>query len=74
MTTPTDVKTWIEAGLPNSQADVDGDGRHFDAVITCADFTGKNELQRQRMVYAALGDKMQETIHALSMKTRTPEE
>lgn len=74
MVTPADIKTWIESGLPNSTVTADGDGAHFEAVVVCADFEGKSELQRHRMVYAALGDKMAETIHALSFKTVTPAE
>ena len=53
---------------------VDGDGRHFEAVIVAADFAGKSLIQRHQMVYRVLGDKMQAEIHALSMKTLTPEE
>jgi len=37
-------------------------------------FAGKSRLQRQRMVYAALGDLMQQGIHALAMRTYTPDE
>ncbi|PHQ81116.1 MAG: BolA family transcriptional regulator [Coxiella sp. (in: Bacteria)] len=74
MVAPTDIKTWIEAGLANSHVTADGDGRHFEAVIVCPEFEGKNELQRHRMVFAVLGDKMVETIHALSIKTLTPDE
>jgi acid stress-induced BolA-like protein IbaG/YrbA len=71
---PQDIKVWIEAGLPNSQVTADGDGAHFEAVVVCPEFEGKNEIQRHRMVYAALGDKMAETIHALSFKALTPDE
>ena len=74
MTTPDQIKTWIEAGLPNAEVNVQGDGHHFEAVICTADFTGKSKIQRHQMVYAALGDKMQSAIHALSMKTITPQE
>lgn len=72
--TPDDIKHWIEVGLPNSQVTADGDGAHFEALIVCDDFAGKTEIQRHRMVYAALGDKMQQTIHALSFKALTTEE
>lgn len=74
MVTPEHIKQWIEAGLPQSSVTADGDGAHFEAVIICPDFAGKSELQRHRMVYAALGDKMQQTIHALSFKALTAEE
>lgn len=68
------IAQWIEQGLPNAQARVDGDGAHFEAVIVCDDFAGKNTMARHRMVYAALGSKMGNEIHALSMKTITPDE
>jgi acid stress-induced BolA-like protein IbaG/YrbA len=68
------VKTWLEQGLPEAKIRVEGDGTHFYATIINPAFTGKSLLQRQRMVYAALGDKMQREIHALSMLTYTPDE
>jgi len=74
MPTPADIQGWIQAGLPGARARVDGDGRHFEAVIVCGDFAGQSLIARQRMVYAALGDKMQDDIHALSMQTLTPDE
>lgn len=70
MVTPEQIKQWIEAGLVGSVAEVTGDGHHFDAVVTCAEFEGKNTLARHRMVYATLGSKMGNEIHALSIKTR----
>ncbi|MFC3627732.1 BolA family protein [Vogesella amnigena] len=49
-------------------------GGHFDLLIVAAAFAGKSRLQRQRMVYDAVGDLAQLRIHALSMRTLTPEE
>ena len=74
MATPEDIRGWIQAGLPAAEVSVDGDGRHFEAVIVDAGFADKSLIQRHQMVYRALGDKMQAEIHALSMKTLTPEE
>jgi acid stress-induced BolA-like protein IbaG/YrbA len=68
------VKSYIVAGLDCSHVEVEGDGQHFTAVIVSAAFAGKRPIQRHQMVYAALGDRMREEIHALSMKTLTPEE
>ena len=51
-----------------------GDGSHFDAVIVSAAFEGKRLIQRHQLVYAALGDRMKAEIHALSMRTLTPDE
>lgn len=73
MVTPNDITQWIEAGLPNSSATVTGDGRHFEATVVCPAFAGKNMLAQHRMVYEALGDKMKQDIHALSLRTLTTE-
>jgi acid stress-induced BolA-like protein IbaG/YrbA len=72
--TPELVKSYIAAGLACSHLEVDGDGQHFTAVIVSEAFSGKRLIQRHQIVYAALGDRMREEIHALSMKTLTPEE
>lgn len=69
-----DIKNWIEQGLPNSVAEVEGDGHHFHARIISQVFAGKTLLQQQRMVYAVLGEKIGREIHALSMVTLTPEQ
>lgn len=64
----------IEAGMPGSSVEVDGDGTHFEAVIVSNDFEGKTLLERHQEVYKTLGDAMKERIHALSLKTYTPEQ
>ncbi len=74
MTEPVQIKEWIEAGMPDASVAVEGDGAHFEAVVISAEFTGKNLIARHRIVYDALGDKMKQEIHALSLKTLTPEE
>lgn len=74
MTTPENIQRYIAAGLPCEHLTVEGDGRHFEATIVCAQFAGKRPVQRHQMVYAVLGDRMREEIHALSMTTLTPEE
>jgi acid stress-induced BolA-like protein IbaG/YrbA len=72
--TPEDIKRWIEAALPCETVQVSGDGQHFDAIIVSAEFRGKNMVQQHQLVYKALGERMREEIHALSMKTFTPED
>ena len=72
--TPQEVRDFIAAGLPCDRLDIEGDGRHFFATIVSAAFEGKNRVARHQVVYAALGDRMREQIHALSMKTLTPAE
>ena len=54
--------------------DVTGDGRHFDAVVVSDEFNTKSRLERHRLIYRALGDKMREEVHALSMKLYTVKE
>ncbi|HYD59742.1 MAG TPA: BolA family protein [Noviherbaspirillum sp.] len=72
--TPELVKSYIIAGLECTHLEVEGDGHHFSAVIVSPAFAGKRPIQRHQLVYAALGDRMRQEIHALSMKTLTPEE
>ena len=72
--TPEQVKGYIEAGMPCEHVEVEGDGQHFFATIVSPAFEGKRPIARHQLVYAALGDRMREEIHALSMKTLTPAE
>jgi acid stress-induced BolA-like protein IbaG/YrbA len=72
--TPHEVRDFIAAGLDCSHLDVEGDGRHFFATIVSAEFEGLSRVRRHQRVYTALGDRMREQIHALSMKTLTPAE
>ena len=74
MVTPESVKSGIESGLACEHVEVIGDGQHFQAVVVSPQFAGKSRIQRHQLVYAALGDRMREEIHALSMQTLTPEE
>jgi acid stress-induced BolA-like protein IbaG/YrbA len=72
--TPEDVRRYIAAGLPCEHLEVEGDGRHFFATIVSVEFEGLPRVRRHQRVYAALGDRMRDQIHALSMKTLTPAE
>jgi acid stress-induced BolA-like protein IbaG/YrbA len=72
--TPADIEHFIAAGLPCEHLEVEGDGRHFFATIVSREFEGANRVARHQRVYRALGDRMREEIHALSMKTLTPDE
>ena len=72
--TPQQVRDFIAAGLSCEHLEVEGDGRHFYATIVCEAFAGCSRVARHQQVYAALGDRMREQIHALSMKTLTPAE
>jgi acid stress-induced BolA-like protein IbaG/YrbA len=69
------VQDLIRKGLPDAKVEVSGaDGVHFEALVVSPSFAGKLPLARHRMVYATLGDLMGGAIHALSLRTLTPEE
>ncbi len=72
--TPDEVQRFIAQGLACDHIEVEGDGRHFFATIVSAEFEGTTRVKRHQRVYTALGDRMREQIHALSMKTLTPAE
>ncbi|OQW38415.1 MAG: BolA family transcriptional regulator [Proteobacteria bacterium SG_bin4] len=75
MLTAENLKSYIESSLPCDHVQVEGDdGRHFHALIVSAQFQGKSMLQQHQLVYKSLGDRMKQDIHALSMKTLTPEQ
>jgi acid stress-induced BolA-like protein IbaG/YrbA len=71
---PADVRRYIAEGLACEELQVDGDGRHFDALVVSSAFEGKSRVQRHQLVYAALGERMREEVHALSIKALTPAE
>ena len=69
------LKAKIEAGLTACTANVAGDGRHFEATVISSDFIGKSTVNRQQLVYSVLGDAFSSGhIHALSLKTYSPEQ
>ena len=74
MVTPDSIQRSIESGLPCEHVEVTGDGQHFEAIIVSAAFAGLTRVRQHQLVYAALGDRMREEVHALSMQTLTPEQ
>jgi acid stress-induced BolA-like protein IbaG/YrbA len=74
MVNPEDIRRYIEEGMKCERVQVAGDGTHFEALVVSAEFAGKSRVQRHQIVYKALGERMREEIHALSMQTLTPEE
>ncbi len=74
MVQPEQIKSYIQSGLECDFVEVSGDGHHFEAVVVSAAFRGKSKVQQHQLVYRALGDRMREEVHALSMRTLTPEE
>jgi acid stress-induced BolA-like protein IbaG/YrbA len=71
---PESIRASIGAGLACHELQVRGDGHHFEALIVSPAFEGKTRIARHQMVYATLGERMREEIHALSMTTLTPAE
>lgn len=74
MVTPQSIQQGIASGLQCEHLEVRGDGQHFEALVVSEAFSGKSRVARHQLVYAALGDRMREEIHALSMRTLTPDE
>ncbi|CAN4266330.1 COG5007 Predicted transcriptional regulator, BolA superfamily [Methylophilaceae bacterium] len=75
MLTAAQLQSYITQNLACEYIKVSGDdGTHFEAVLVSAAFLGKSRVQQHQLVYAALGDRMREEIHALSMQTYTPEQ
>lgn len=73
MYTAEQIRELIEAGLPDARVDVRGDdGAHFAAHVVSPSFAGHGIVEQHRMVYATLGERMGNEIHALSLKTQTP--
>ena len=71
--TPDEVQHYIAQGLNCEHIEVDGDGQHFFATIVSAEFEGMSRIKRHQRVYQALGDRMRSEVHALSLRTFTPE-
>ena len=72
MVTAESIERSIAAQLACDHLDVRGDGQHWEAVIVSARFEGLPKVRQHQLVYAALGDRMREEVHALSMTTLTP--
>jgi acid stress-induced BolA-like protein IbaG/YrbA len=75
MADPRSIEEAIRGAFECSHVDVRGDdGVHFEALVVSPSFEGLSRVRRHQMVYAALGERMREEIHALSMHTLSPEE
>jgi acid stress-induced BolA-like protein IbaG/YrbA len=73
---PEEIKQIIEAGLKESTAIIEGDdGKHYSAIVISPEFLNKNRVQKQQLVYSLLNSYITNgTLHAISIKTFTPEE
>lgn len=72
-----EIQSRIVTALPDARVhvrDYTGGGDHYEAVVVSTAFDGKNAVARHRLVYGALQDAMVERIHALALKTLTPQE
>lgn len=77
MAKAADIQAKIQAGMPAAQVQVldpMNDGQHLQAIVVSTDFAGKPMIARHRLVYAALGDAFRAELHALQLKTITPDE
>lgn len=75
MPTATEIKQRIETALPGASAEVEGaDGVHFQAVVTSPEFAGRSRVEQHRMVMDVFAGELGGAIHALSLKTQTPED
>jgi acid stress-induced BolA-like protein IbaG/YrbA len=75
MLDPQQILDWIGQELPCEHVAVDGDGRHFEALIVSREFAGLSRVARQQKVNAILKARFDTgELHALSMQTLTPEE
>ena len=71
-----EIESLIKAAMPDAKVeikDLAGDGDHYSAHIISSEFSGKTRIQQHQMVYAALGDRMGATLHALALQTSIPD-
>ena len=71
--TPEELKSRIEAGIPGAQAEVTGDGHHFQATVSAPGFAGLTRIAQHKLVYEVFGTEVGDRIHALSIKTTATE-
>ncbi|MCP6762905.1 MAG: BolA family transcriptional regulator [Fischerella sp. CENA71] len=77
MISPQQIEEMIKAELPDAQVqvqDLTGGGDHYQVTVVSSQFAGKGLVQQHQLIYRALGQAMSsEAIHALALKTYTPE-
>ncbi len=73
--TAEDIQRRIEEGIPDARATVEGGEQHFSALVVSESFAGMSRIERHKKIYALFPDEMaSQAIHALALKTSTPEE
>jgi acid stress-induced BolA-like protein IbaG/YrbA len=70
----SEIEALIKAGIPDAEVIVKGDGDHFEATVISRQFENRSMVQQHQLVYGTLGDRMGGEIHALALRTHTPEE
>lgn len=77
MVSPEQVEVMIKSGLPDAQVkveDLTGGGDHYQVTVVSSQFEGRSLVQQHQLVYGAVREAMSsEAIHALALKTYTPE-
>lgn len=71
-----EIKQRIEAAIPGAQAEVEdwtGGGDHFKATVTATAFAGRSRIEQHKLVYEVFGAEIGGPIHALSLKTQSPQ-
>ena len=74
---PGQIERLIKEALPDARVvieDLRGDGDHYAARVTSAEFAGKSRVQQHQMVYQALQGRMGGELHALALQTSVPED
>ncbi|MBU3069725.1 BolA/IbaG family iron-sulfur metabolism protein [Aestuariicella sp. G3-2] len=72
---PEEIKALLEQQIANSQVEVSVDGSHVNLIVVSPAFEGLNPVKKQQLVYGALSDQIASgLIHAVNMKTYTPEQ
>ena len=71
---PDRIKAKVQEAMPEAQISVQGDGRHFDVVVVSSEFEGLPKVKQHRRVYSALDEDLQGDLHAVQLKTFTPEQ
>ena len=74
MATAESIEKSIAAGIDCEHLQVAGDGHHWEALVVSRQFEGLSRVRAHQLVYRALGERMREEIHALSVTTLTPAE
>ncbi|GAB3094197.1 BolA family transcriptional regulator [Aestuariicella hydrocarbonica] len=72
---PEEIKALLQEKITGSQVEVNVDGSHVNLIVVSPAFEGLNPVKKQQLVYGALSDQIASgVIHAVNMKTYTPEQ